>query len=662
MLMKEHYKKTRISNWFYNYPKTTAVLVFFLILFLLALLLKTRFSLINHNEKREMTNIISVVHQNFNNILRSSNSSALTLAMTINDEGKPENFEEISKKILKNNKTLDAVQLVPDGIISYVYPYEENKAALGYNILNSPDLNIKNQAVQAINSKSMFFAGPLEMKQGGIGIVGRLSVYKNNKFWGFSSVIIKLNHLLEQTGINSIDNSMYYFQLSGIDEQTGKEEFYLDGETNFHHLKYEKLKIEDSNWNLYLIMKPTGSLLDNFFVAFIIIFWITISALLALFVYTILKKPANLQKVLEFQSVMMKEKDKLFQDIFNKSPIGIAIVDSQTGKLLNVNNEFCKTLGYNEDRLLQLTFREITHPDDLIESIAINKKLSLGELNEYHIQKRYLDQFNNEIWINLYVSVLFKEQGLPKQSIAMVENITQKKRAEEELNASFKLLSEQNKRLLNFSYIVSHNLRSHTSNIELIAQLLESSESESEKEEMIQYLKRVSKSLDDTMTNLNEVVNIRTNINLKIETLSLNEEINNAIHILNGEIQKKNAIINNHISDSVVIDYNKAYLESIIFNFISNALRYSHPDRSPVVDLYYNEATKTLSIKDNGIGIDLEKHGDELFGMYKTFNHNPDAKGIGLFISKNQVDALGGNIKVESTLGKGATFYIQFKE
>ncbi|WP_333878800.1 ATP-binding protein, partial [Flavobacterium sp.] len=95
--------------------------------------------------------------------------------------------------------------------------------------------------------------------------------------------------------------------------------------------------------------------------------------------------------------------------------------------------------------------------------------------------------------------------------------------------------------------------------------------------------------------------------------------------------------------------------------FISNAVRYSHPDRKPMISITYNEKNKALTIADNGIGIDLKKNGDNLFGMYKTFNSNPDAKGIGLFISKNQIDAMGGRIETQSEVNKGTTFTIFFK-
>ena len=103
-------------------------------------------------------------------------------------------------------------------------------------------------------------------------------------------------------------------------------------------------------------------------------------------------------------------------------------------------------------------------------------------------------------------------------------------------------------------------------------------------------------------------------------------------------------------------------MESILLNFISNAIKYSHPDRTPVLEIeaHQRQNQLILEIADNGIGIDLEKNGDKLFGMYKTFSNNPDARGIGLFITKNQIDAMGGKVEVNSELGKGTRFSIYF--
>ena len=180
---------------------------------------------------------------------------------------------------------------------------------------------------------------------------------------------------------------------------------------------------------------------------------------------------------------------------------------------------------------------------------------------------------------------------------------------------------------------------------------------------MIEMLQKVSSALNESMTNLNEVVNIQTNTNLAKRSLNLNENIEKIIDILSEQVTLKGAEIQNNVDKDIFVTYNPAYLESILLNFMSNALRYSHPDRIPKIslDCLTDNGKLVLKISDNGMGIDLNRDGSRLFGMYKTFHKNPDSKGIGLFITKNQIDAMGGSVVAESEPNVGTTFFISFK-
>ena len=125
---------------------------------------------------------------------------------------------------------------------------------------------------------------------------------------------------------------------------------------------------------------------------------------------------------------------------------------------------------------------------------------------------------------------------------------------------------------------------------------------------------------------------------------------------------REKAVVNTDFSKVEAINYIPAYMESIMLNLITNAIKYKHPDRSPIINIrtYTKNAKPVLEISDNGLGIDMDKFGDNLFGMYKTFHYNSDAVGIGLFITKNQIEALHGDIKVESEVNKGTLFRIFF--
>jgi len=125
-------------------------------------------------------------------------------------------------------------------------------------------------------------------------------------------------------------------------------------------------------------------------------------------------------------------------------------------------------------------------------------------------------------------------------------------------------------------------------------------------------------------------------------------------------INATDAKINIEAASDAEVTAIPAYVESIFHNLLSNAIKYHSPNRVPRIRIKVS-ATKeyrVISFEDNGRGLDLEKHGGSLFGMYNTFHGNEDARGIGLFITKNQIEAMGGTIEVESEPDKGSVFRV----
>jgi signal transduction histidine kinase len=256
------------------------------------------------------------------------------------------------------------------------------------------------------------------------------------------------------------------------------------------------------------------------------------------------------------------------------------------------------------------------------------------------------------------------EKNKPLRIIGTHTDISIQKEKEVNLIKTLQIVEEQNSRLLNFAHIVSHNLRSHSGNIEMLLNIIEEEQGEEFMSESYTYLRSSSKALSQTIDHLKELVEIQTELIHKKENLNLNEFLAKTLDILADEISKNKVIINNSISENETLTYNPAYLESILLNFTTNAIRYSHPDRTPIISysISTDNTQKVLNISDNGLGINLEKYGKKLFGMYKTFHKHRDSRGIGLFITKNQIEAMGGSVQVSSEVGVGTTFKIYFNE
>jgi PAS domain S-box-containing protein len=348
--------------------------------------------------------------------------------------------------------------------------------------------------------------------------------------------------------------------------------------------------------------------------------------------------------------------EQLLSDVFNFSPIALIITQIEDGKIIMANQKAAEMAGLDLQTVLGKQVGNFyLNPNDrslILEGMAKNGKVEGMELA--------LKTKNGHINYGLVYTSLINLNGERMLFTGFIDN-NERKKMDTDLSISLDLVREQNKRLLNFSYIVSHNLRSHTSNIKTILDFLENASSPKEQEEMFAHLRTVTSRLDDTLYDLNEVVSIQKNINLVTEPLPLYEYVERARQVLSEQIHLKKASIHNYIPQDLTVNYNPAYLESILLNLLSNALKYSHPDRLPIIEFKYlleHDGKMILSISDNGLGIDLVKNKDKIFGMYKTFHGNKDAKGLGLFISKNQVEAIGGTLEVESEPNIGTTFKI----
>jgi signal transduction histidine kinase len=160
---------------------------------------------------------------------------------------------------------------------------------------------------------------------------------------------------------------------------------------------------------------------------------------------------------------------------------------------------------------------------------------------------------------------------------------------------------------------------------------------------------------------LSEIVKIQTEIGKERKRLDFEAAFKNVISALESNIESTKAVIEYDFSKCPDVNYIPAYLESILQNLLTNALKYRQPGRTPVIKCSTAKEGNHIYLyfEDNGLGIDMARYGDSVFGMYKTFHNHPEAKGIGLFITRNQIEALGGTISVDSKVNEGTKFTIK---
>jgi len=373
----------------------------------------------------------------------------------------------------------------------------------------------------------------------------------------------------------------------------------------------------------------------------------------------------------------LRTSQETFASAFNYSGIGIALINNR-GRWIDVNEMICDMLGYTKEELLAKTPNEVTYEEDKrIDDEQIAKMLR-QELSTYTIEKRYVSKQQKIILVSLTVSLVWNSDGTPRFFIAQVLDITRKKELENEINRKNTELEATRVSLINkinqleeLSHIIAHNLRGPAANINMLAEAL-IAENEGgaaadanplsgafTQNEALGFIHDSSTSLMSSLHTLMEIAEIKLNKEVPYDDCDVSRMIHDIMAQLHGVIYEKQAVIKTDL-EVTRISYPRAYMESILYNFISNALKYTNADVAPQITVMTRlaDGRPQVIVKDNGIGIDMERYGDKMFKLNEVFHQGYDSKGVGLYITKTQVESFGGSIEVRSAPNEGAEFIV----
>jgi PAS domain S-box-containing protein len=241
-------------------------------------------------------------------------------------------------------------------------------------------------------------------------------------------------------------------------------------------------------------------------------------------------------------------------------------------------------------------------------------------------------------------------------------DITERTEMEEKQVLLTQQLSHQNEQLNDFCNIVSHNLRGPLVNISMLIKFIQDATNDEDKNEMINKVEPVIESLNEIFNELVESLQVKQDNSVKLEINKVSKAIKLICQSLDIEIEKSNTEIIIDCEQAPTLRFPSKYLKSILHNLISNALKYRASDRNPRIEIKTQRINNNilLSIKDNGLGIDLERHQNSVFKIGKIFHKHPSAKGYGLYMTRTQIESMTGRIWVESTPNVGSTFFVEF--
>jgi PAS domain S-box-containing protein len=355
----------------------------------------------------------------------------------------------------------------------------------------------------------------------------------------------------------------------------------------------------------------------------------------------------------------LKESETRFRTLQEASFGGICLHDH--GTILDANSGLSELTGYSYNELIGMDGYQLIAPEAVstvkeMVRISFSKRYdSIGlrkNGSRYHLELRGTDiPYGNKII-----------------RVTEFRDVSDRKQSEEKIleqNNKLTLIADdlkrKNEQLEEFTQIVSHNLRSPVSNI---LTLLDFYEKSTDTEERLGFMKMLKDSGNKILTNLhelNDVLKIKQDKDIERSDLHFESVFGNIRDMLSAKIAESQAIVQSDFNNAPMVNYPNIYLESILVNLLSNALKYAHPKRKPEITFtsFMEGGHVMLKVADNGLGIDLKKYGHQIFKLRKTFHRHPESRGIGLFMIKSQIEAMGGEISIASTENIGTTFLVK---
>jgi PAS domain S-box-containing protein len=359
---------------------------------------------------------------------------------------------------------------------------------------------------------------------------------------------------------------------------------------------------------------------------------------------------------------------KLLETVITQSKDSIIITEANYNsaripKIIYVNPAFTTMSGYTSEEIIGKAPNLFKGPNSdkqeykkLISALK-NKEECLIETISYKKSKE-------EYWVRFSMIPIYNSENELSHWISIQRDVSEEKKQEKEKEQLIRELTQNNKDLKQFSYITSHNLRAPLSNLTGLLNLIEDIPIENQElKEILNGFNKSTHLLNETINDLVKVIIIKDNPSIQKEAVLLKEIFENVFNQLSFQIELYKPIIKLNFEKVSVLNTNKAYIESILLNLLTNAIKYKSENRKLKITINANEIDDTvyLIFKDNGIGIDLERNRDKVFGLYQRFHNYPDSKGLGLYLVKSQVETMGGTISIESEVNKGTTFTLTFK-
>ena len=364
-----------------------------------------------------------------------------------------------------------------------------------------------------------------------------------------------------------------------------------------------------------------------------------------------------------------EERIKLFETVVHNTTQAIIIRDAKklpSGgfPILYVNESFTTMTGYSLEEIkgksLKFLIGALTDTSERTKLREAMENGLPGRMEVINYKKN-----GTPFWASISVFPVVNNKGEITHWVSIQRDVTSRKKAEEEKEHLINELIHNNKELKQFSYITTHNMRAPLTNLLSICKLIDTNQiPDLRTQKLVEGFKQSTALLDETLNDLINILIIKENRNLLTQDISFSDVFNKVHTSISNTIIKAHATIEADFSEADSVNFSKVYLESILLNLLTNSIKYSHKGTPIFIQIKTTknpDGSVKMVYSDNGIGMDMKRVKDKIFGLYQRFHNNADSKGIGLYLVHSQITALGGTIEVDSEVNVGTTFTIKFR-
>ena len=356
--------------------------------------------------------------------------------------------------------------------------------------------------------------------------------------------------------------------------------------------------------------------------------------------------------------------EERFRTIFEEAPVGMAVVGLDQ-RLEQVNARLCQMVGYTDDELTKLKPCDITHPEDIAAEEHLVEQVLDGKMPRCVIEKRFIRKDKEVRWITRTTCLIRDSARKPRYYLAMMEDITERKRSERALQLAKEEAENANCAKSEFLSRMSHELRTPLNAILGFAQLMERQSPTDVQRGRINHIVTAGRHLLDL---INEVLDISCieagRLPLSLEPVCVSDTLQEALDLMKPLAAQRGIGLagSSSLHQRRYVKADRQRLKQVVLNLLANAIKYSPADGKVALDCSENAAgVLRIMVSDAAGGIPEDKLA-RLFVPFDRLDAEQSevqGTGLGLALSKRLMEAMGGTIGVKSTAREGSTFWIE---